>query len=175
MMAEGMAKVTAEVMAKVTAKALAEETFVATAKATPKAMAKATDEASAEGMAKVVAEETAKATTKATAKEMTQVTHGIILNLIYVNCRESTMVSSKICLGETLALTQTQHIMHRHRVQLVGELLLELFVRGSNPSGVGLLLESVVRGWNPTCPIRVHSSIDTGNLTAKEVCISIVS
>jgi hypothetical protein len=49
----------------------------------------------------------------------------------------------------------------RHRVQLVGELLLELLVRGSNPSGVGLLLESLVRGWNPTCPIRVHSSIDT--------------
>ena len=61
-----------------------------------------------------------------------------------------------------------------HRVQLVGELLLELLVRGSNPLGVGLLLESVVRGWNPTCPIRVHLSIDTGTHTAKEVCISIV-
>ncbi len=52
-----------------------------------------------------------------------------------------------------------------HRVELVGELLLELLVRGSNPSGVGLLLESVVRGWNPTCPIRVHSSVDTGKNT----------
>ncbi len=61
-----------------------------------------------------------------------------------------------------------------HRVQLVGELLLELLVRDSNPSGVGLLLESVVRGWNPTCPIRVHLSVNTGNHTAKEVCISIV-
>ncbi len=60
------------------------------------------------------------------------------------------------------------------RVQMVGELLLELLVRGSNPSGVGLLLESVVRGWNLTCPIRVHLSIDTGIHTAKEVCISIV-
>ncbi len=37
----------------------------------------------------------------------------------------------------------------RHRVQLVGELLLELLVRGSNPSGVGLLLGSIVRGWSP--------------------------
>jgi hypothetical protein len=36
-----------------------------------------------------------------------------------------------------------------HRVQLVGELLLELLVRGSNPSGVGLLLGSIVRGWSP--------------------------
>ncbi len=54
----------------------------------------------------------------------------------------------------------------RLRVQLVGELLLELLVRGSNPSGVGLLLESVVRGWDPTCLIRVHSSVDTGKYTA---------
>ncbi len=61
-----------------------------------------------------------------------------------------------------------------HRVQLVGELLLELLVRGSNPSGVRLLLESVVRVWNPTCPIRVHLSINTGNHTAKEVCILII-
>ena len=60
------------------------------------------------------------------------------------------------------------------RVQLVGELLLELLVRGSNPLGVGLLLESVVRGWNLTCPIRVHLSVDTGTHTAKEVCILIV-
>jgi hypothetical protein len=80
---------------------------------------------------------------------------------------------------------------------LVGELLLELLVRGSNPSGVGLLLESVVRGWSPigwtvasrtlgqgfkpliggwgpTCPIRVHLGVVTGKHTAKEVCISIV-
>jgi hypothetical protein len=55
-----------------------------------------------------------------------------------------------------------------HRVQLVGELLLELLVRGSNSAGVGLLLESVVRGWNPICPTRVHSSVDTGNHTARE-------
>ena len=60
------------------------------------------------------------------------------------------------------------------RVQLVGELLLELLVRGSNPLGVGLLLESVVRGWNLTCPIRVHLSVDTGTHTAKEVCILIM-
>jgi hypothetical protein len=32
---------------------------------------------------------------------------------------------------------------------LVGELLLELVVRGSNPSGVALLLESIDRGWSP--------------------------
>ncbi len=32
---------------------------------------------------------------------------------------------------------------------MVGELLLELLVRGSNPSGVGLLLGSIVRGWSP--------------------------
>ncbi len=51
-------------------------------------------------------------------------------------------------------------------------MLLELMVRGSNPSGVGLLLESVVRGCNPTCPIRVRLSVDTGKHTAKEVCIS---
>jgi hypothetical protein len=57
----------------------------------------------------------------------------------------------------------------RHRVQLVGELLIELLVRGSNPSGLGLLLESVVGGWNPTRPIRVHLSVDTRNDTAKEV------
>jgi hypothetical protein len=38
------------------------------------------------------------------------------------------------------------HTVGCHRVQLVGELLLELLVRGSNPSGVGLLQESVVRG-----------------------------
>ncbi len=63
----------------------------------------------------------------------------------------------------------------RHRVQLVGELLLELLVRGSNPSGVGLLLESAVRGWDPTCPIRVHLSVNTGNHTANEVCTLIVT
>jgi hypothetical protein len=60
----------------------------------------------------------------------------------------------------------------RHRVQLVEELLLALLVKGSNPSGVGLLLESAVKGWDPTCPIRVHFSIDTGNHTANKVCIS---
>ncbi len=38
----------------------------------------------------------------------------------------------------------------RHMVQLVGELLLELLVRGSNPSGVGLLLGSIDRGWSPS-------------------------
>ena len=53
-------------------------------------------------------------------------------------------------------------------------MLLELLVRGSNPSGVGLLLESIVRGWNPTCPIRVHLSVDTRRDTANEICISIV-
>ena len=37
-----------------------------------------------------------------------------------------------------------------HRVQLVGELLLELLVRGLNFSGVGLFLGSTVRGWSPT-------------------------
>ncbi len=61
-----------------------------------------------------------------------------------------------------------------HRVQLVGELLLELLVRGSNPSGVGLLLESAVRGWDRTCPIRVHLRVDPGNHTANKVCTSIV-
>jgi hypothetical protein len=66
-------------------------------------------------------------------------------------------------------------IEEMNRVQLVGELLLELLVRGSNPSGVGLLLESVVRGWNPTCPIRVHLSVVTGNIIAIKVCISIVT
>jgi hypothetical protein len=63
----------------------------------------------------------------------------------------------------------------RHRVQLVGELLLELLVRGSNPSGVGLLLESAVRGWDPTCPIKVHLSVDTGNHTADKVYTLIVT
>jgi hypothetical protein len=57
---------------------------------------------------------------------------------------------------------------------LVGELLLELLVRGSNPSGVELLLESVVRGWSPTCPIRVHLRVDAGKHTASKVCISFV-
>ncbi len=33
---------------------------------------------------------------------------------------------------------------------MVGELLLELLVRGSNPSGVGLLLGSIDRGWSTT-------------------------
>ncbi len=51
-------------------------------------------------------------------------------------------------------------------------MLLELLVRGSNPSGVRLLLESVVRGWDPTCPIRVHLSVDTGKHTASKVYIS---
>jgi hypothetical protein len=59
-----------------------------------------------------------------------------------------------------------------HRVQLVGELFQELLVRGSNPSGVRLLLESVVRGWDPTCPFRAHLSVDTGKHTANKVCIS---
>ncbi len=54
-------------------------------------------------------------------------------------------------------------------------MLLELLVRGSNPSGVGLLLEFVVRGWNPTCPIRVHLSVVTGESTVNEVCISNVA
>ncbi len=53
-------------------------------------------------------------------------------------------------------------------------MLLELLIRGSNPLGVGLLLESEVRGWSPTCPIRVHLSIDTGKHTASKVCILIV-
>ncbi len=51
---------------------------------------------------------------------------------------------------------------------MVGELLLDLLVRGSNPSGVGLLLGFVVRSWNPTCPIRVHLSVDTGKDTCDE-------
>ena len=53
-------------------------------------------------------------------------------------------------------------------------MLLELLVRGSNPSGVRLLLESIVRGWNPTCSIRVPLSVDTGTHIVKEVCILIV-
>ena len=54
-------------------------------------------------------------------------------------------------------------------------MLLELLVGGLSPSGVGLLLGFVVRGWNPTCPIRVHLSVDTGKLTPYEVCISHVT
>ncbi len=54
---------------------------------------------------------------------------------------------------------------------MVGELLLDLLVRGSNPSGVGLLLGFVVRRWNPTCPIRVHLRVDIGKDTANKVCI----
>jgi hypothetical protein len=51
----------------------------------------------------------------------------------------------------------------RHRVQLVGGLLLEPLVRGSNPQV--LECSSVVGGWDPTCPIRVHLGIDTRNHT----------
>ncbi len=58
---------------------------------------------------------------------------------------------------------------------MVGELLLELLVRGLNPSGVRLLLESAVRGGDPTCPIRVHLSVDTWYHTATEVCTLIVA
>jgi hypothetical protein len=46
-------------------------------------------------------------------------------------------------------------------VQLVGGLLLEPLARGSKASGIGLLLESMVGGWDPTCPIRVHFGVDT--------------
>jgi hypothetical protein len=46
----------------------------------------------------------------------------------------------------TLCLHDYQGQQWCHRVQLVGELLLELLVKGSNPSGIGLLLESIVRG-----------------------------
>ncbi len=73
----------------------------------------------------------------------------------------------EVVLEVTLEVILEHRCMWRHRVQLVGELLLELLVRGSNPSGVGLLLESAVRGWNPTCPIRVHLSVATGNHTCE--------
>jgi hypothetical protein len=46
-----------------------------------------------------------------------------------------------------------------HMVQLVGWLLLELLVMGSKPSGVGLLLESMVGSWAPTYLIIVHYAI----------------
>jgi hypothetical protein len=72
----------------------------------------------------------------------------------------------EVVLEVTLEVILEHVLGRRHRVQLVGELLLELLVRGSNPSGVGLILESVVRGWNPTCPIMVHSSVDIGKYTA---------
>jgi hypothetical protein len=47
-----------------------------------------------------------------------------------------------------------------HMIQLVGGLHLEPLVRGSKPSGVGLLLESMVGGWDPIFPIRDH--LDAG-------------
>jgi hypothetical protein len=51
---------------------------------------------------------------------------------------------------------------------MVGELLLELLVGGSNPSGVELLLDSTVRDWDPTCSIRIYLSIDTGYPHSKQ-------
>jgi hypothetical protein len=53
---------------------------------------------------------------------------------------------------------------------LVGELLLELLARGSNPSsGAGVphvQSGNTVGGWGPTCPIRVYLGVDTGKHTA---------
>ncbi len=42
------------------------------------------------------------------------------------------------------------------------ELLLELLVRGSNPSGVALLLVSVVRGWSPIGWRMASRTLDQG-------------
>jgi hypothetical protein len=73
----------------------------------------------------------------------------------------------------------------RHRVQLVGGLLIEPLVRGSNPSGArvqwigscwtlgqqfkpshaGVFLRG--GGWGPTCPNRVHLGIDSPGMASK--------
>ncbi len=46
-------------------------------------------------------------------------------------------------------------------VQLVRGLLLESLDRGSNPLLGRLLLESLVRGWCPTCLAMVHSGLES--------------
>jgi hypothetical protein len=54
------------------------------------------------------------------------------------------------CKGRTIGITVRQshyyYYLPVHMVQLVGGFLLQPLVRGSKPSGVGLLLESMVGG-----------------------------
>jgi hypothetical protein len=112
-----MAKVTAEVTAKATTKAVAEGTSVATVKAMAKLTAEAMVEASAEGMAKMTADEMAmamaKAIAKASAKEMTQVTAEgyYFISSMFVKKYFGIIIHiHQQFVGETLALTQTQHV-----------------------------------------------------------------
>ncbi len=62
--------------------------------------------------------------------------------------------------------TTTTPACRCHRVQLVRGLLLEPLVRGSNPQV--LECSSMVGGWDPTCPIRVHLGVDTGSHTKNQ-------
>ena len=57
-------------------------------------------------------------------------------------------------------------------VQLVRGLLLQSMVRGSKPSGVGLLLKSVAGGWYPTCPTIDHLGVDTKNATINHLTLT---